>query len=341
MKPPQIRTAITEMLGIDYPIICGAMMWLGTPRLCKVVGDAGGIGSLTAAIYKTEEDFRAAVIEAKRLCDGYPFIVGVTILPAVELSGEHYKMYLRVCAEEKVAALEVSGSPIDVACGAEYIDMLKNAGTKLFHKVGALRHAVRCEAAGYDGIYAAGFEEGGHPLNDDVSSMVLTPKCAEKLSIPVITVGGIADGRSMAAALSLGAEGVMMATRFLATTDCCEIHDDFRADFVKRQEFETEIIAKNIGLQCRALTNGVVKEINKVEAANGGLEEMMPYMTGERQRVAWQNGDLDHGVMTLGQAVGRIYDVPTTRELLDRMMIECRDALQSSMNRFELDTQIA
>ena len=331
---PRMNTAITQMFDVDYPIICGAMMWLGTPQLCKVVADAGGIGSLTAAIYKTEEEFRSAVVEAKRLCDGRTFFVGVTILPAVEISSDHYKMYLRVCAEEKVPALEVSGSPIDVACGPEYIDMLKDAGVKLFHKVGALRHAVRCEKSGYDGIYAAGFEEGGHPLSDDVSTMVLTPKCVESLSIPVVTVGGIADGRSMAAALALGAEGVMMATRFLATTDCCDIHDNFREDFVKRQEFETEIIAKNIGLQCRALKNGVVREVNKVEAANGGLKEMMPYMTGQRQKVAWRNGDLDHGVMTLGQTVGRIYDVPTTAELLERMARDAKGILESTRRFF-------
>ena len=284
-ETPTYKTAITEMFGIKYPIICGAMMWLGTPQLCKVVAEAGGIGTLTAAIYKTEEEFRAAVVEAKQLCGDLPFLVGVTILPAVEISADHYKMYLRVCAEEKVEGLEVSGSPIDIACGKEYIDLLKNAGVRLFHKVGALRHAIRCEKSGYDGIYAAGFEEGGHPLDDDVSTMVLTPKCVESLSIPVVTVGGIVDGTSMAAAMALGAEGVMMATRFLATSDCCDIHDNFRGDFVKRQENETEIIAKNIGLQCRAVKNGVVKEINKVEAVKGGLKEMMPYMTGQRQNV--------------------------------------------------------
>lgn len=333
-ETPIIKTPISEMFQIKYPIICGAMMWLGVPRLCEVVADAGGIGSLTAAIYKTEEEFRAAVVDAKRRLDGRPFIVGVTILPAVELSADHYKMYLRVCAEEGVSALEVSGSPIDVALGQEYMDMLKNADVKLFHKVGALRHAKRCEKSGYDGVYAAGFEEGGHPLNDDVSTMVLTPRFVEELSIPVITTGGIADGRSMAAAFALGASGVMMATRFLGTTDCCDIHDNFREDFVKRQEFETEIVAKNIGLQCRALKNGVVKDINKVEAANGGLKEMMPYMTGARQKVAWQNGDLDHGVMTLGQTVGRIHDIPTTKELLDRMAAEAKTILSGTQTLF-------
>ncbi|NIB38478.1 nitronate monooxygenase [Pseudomaricurvus alkylphenolicus] len=323
---PLIQTPISEMFDLRYPIICGAMMWLGTPRLCEVVADAGGMGTLTAAIYKTEEEFRDAVVETKKRLNGRSFMVGVTILPSIAVSDEHHKMYLRVCAEEKVPGIEVSGAPIDRACGMDYLDALKEAGVRLFHKVGSLRHAKHAQKVGYDGVYCAGIEEGGHPLNDDVSTMVLTPKFADELSIPVVTTGGIADGRSMAAALALGASGVMMATRFMATTDCCEIHDNIRNELVKRQEYETELIAKNLGLQCRALSNGVVKEINKVEAANGGLDEMMPLMTGQRAKKGWIVGDVDLGVYTVGQTIGRINDIPTTAELLERMAKEALDA---------------
>lgn len=324
---PLIKTPITDMFNIQYPIICGAMMWLGVPGLCEVVANAGGMGTLTAAIYKSETQFRAAVLETKKRLDGRAFMVGVTILPSATLDPEHYKMYLRVCAEEQVPGIEVSGQPIDRACSRNEIDMLKRAGVKLFQKLGAVRHAVHCEKVGYDGIYAAGFEEGGHPLNDDVTTMVLTPRIAQEVSIPVVTVGGIADGRTMAAALTLGASGVMMATRFLATTDCCDIHDNHRAEFVRRQEYETELIAKNLGLQCRAVSNGVVKEINKVEAANGSLEDMMPLMTGARVRESWVNGDLDYGVETLGQSVGLVRDIPSTSELMKRMATEAGETL--------------
>lgn len=327
IQNPVIQTPISQMFGLKYPIICGAMMWLGTPRLCEVVADAGGMGTLVAAMYDTEEKFRAAVVETKQRLDGRAFMVGVTILPAVAISEEHYKMFLRVCTEERVPGIEVSGSPIDRACGMEYVDMLKQANVKLFHKVGALRHAKHAEKIGYDGVYAAGIEEGGHPLNDDVSTMILTPKLVDELNIPVITVGGIADGRSMAAALALGASGVMMATRFMATTDCCELHDNIKQELVNRQEYETELIGKTLGLQARALSNGVVKEINKVEAANGGLKEMMPFMTGMRSKKAWINGDVDLAVMTVGQTIGRIEDVPSTAELLQRM---AEEALQAS-----------
>jgi nitronate monooxygenase len=249
-------------------------------------------------------------------------MVGVTILPSIAVTAEHHKMYLRVCTEERVPGLEVSGSPIDRSCGMGYLTALKDAGVKLFHKVGALRHARHAEKVGYDGVYAAGIEEGGHPLDDDVTTMILTPKLVDELSIPVVTTGGITDGRSMAAALALGASGVMMATRFMATTDCCDLHDNIKQELVKRQEFGTQLIGKNLGLQCRALTNAVVREINKVEAADGGLEEMMPFMSGKRSKKAWVNGDVDLGVMTVGQSIGRISDIPTTAEMLEQMAKE-------------------
>ncbi|HQH17257.1 MAG TPA: nitronate monooxygenase, partial [Smithella sp.] len=245
-----MKTAITEMFGVKYPIICGAMMWLCKPTLCAAVSNAGGLGNLTAGNYPTEEEFRAAIRATRKLTDK-PFMVNVTILPSVHITAEHHKMYLKVCAEEKVAGLEISGTPLDKAVGKEFIDILKKAGVKLFHKVGSVRHAVHAEKAGYDGIYAAGIEEGGHPLNDDVTTMVLTPRIAETVKIPVVTVGGVADGRTLAAALALGAQGVMMATRFVATKEC-EVHDNIKQEILRRQEFETALICKSIGLQGRA-----------------------------------------------------------------------------------------
>ena len=223
-----MKTAVTEMFGIKYPIICGAMMWLCKPRLCAAVSNAGGMGNITAGNYATEDEFRKAIRETRRLTD-MPFMVNVTILPSVHITAEHHRMYLRVCAEEKIAGLEISGTPLDKAVGQEYIEMLKKAEVKLFHKVGSVRHAMHAEKAGYDGIYAAGIEEGGHPLNDDVTTMVLTPRIAESVRIPVVAVGGIADGRALAAALALGAEGVMMATRFVATKEC-EVHDNIKQE---------------------------------------------------------------------------------------------------------------
>jgi nitronate monooxygenase len=311
------NTAITEMFGIRYPVICGAMMWLCTPKLCAAISNAGAMGNLTAGNYETEDAFRNAISKTRKLTDK-PFMINITLLPSIRITAEHHKMYIKVCAEEKVSGIEISGTPLDVAAGMESIDMLKKAGVKLFHKVGALRHALHAEKVGYDGIYAAGLEEGGHPLSDDVTTMILTPKIAEALKIPVLTVGGIADGRSLAAALLLGAQGVMMATRFIATREC-EVHDNIKQELIKRQEYETMIFGKSIGLQGRALKNKVIEEVIAIEERGGGLHELIPLLSGQRIKDAWTTGDVDMAPLMVGQSIGLIKDIPTCQELLDRM----------------------
>lgn len=327
-----MNTAITRMFNVQYPIICGAMMWICKEEFCAAISNAGGLGNLTAANYPTEEEFRNAIRKTRKLTDK-PFMVNVTILPSVHVTAEHHKMYLRVCAEEKVAGMEISGSPIDKACGMEYIEMLKKAGVKLFHKVGSVRHAVHAEKVGYDGIYAAGIEEGGHPLNDDVTTMVLTPRIVESVKIPVVTVGGIADGRSMAAALTLGAEGVMMASRFMATKEC-PIHDNIKQEIVKRQEHETTLICKSIGLQGRALKNKTVEEVLKLEAQKCTIMDLIPLISGKRVAEAWETGNVDIAPMMVGQSIGLIRDIPTVKELLERMVAEAKEHLKKAQERF-------
>lgn len=322
------RTAITEMFGIKYPIICGAMMWLCKPNLCAAVSNAGGMGNLTAGNYETEEEFRAAIRETRKLTDK-PFMVNITMLPSVRITAAHHKMYIRVCAEEKVDGIEFSGTPADKAAGMESVEMLKKAGVKLFHKVGSVRHAVHAEKVGYDGIYAAGIEEGGHPLNDDVTTMVLTPRIAESVKIPVVTVGGVADGRGLAAALALGASGIMMASRFVATKEC-EVHENIKQELVRRQEFETVLYGKSINLQGRGLKTKVLEEILAIEERGGGLQELIPLLSGQRVREAWKKGDVDYAPLMVGQSIGFIHDIPTCRELLDRMAAEARACLARS-----------
>ena len=316
------KTAITEMFGVKYPIICGAMMWLCKPKLCAAVSNAGGIGNLTAGNYETPDDFREAIRETRKLTDK-PFFVAITLLPSVRITPEHHKMYVRICAEEKVDGIEFSGTPLDKVAGMEAVDLLKKAGVKMFHKVGALRHALHAEKIGFDGIYAAGIEEGGHPLNDDVTSMVLTPRIASSVNIPVVTVGGIADGRTMAAALTLGAEGVMMASRFIATKEC-EVHDNIKQELLRRQEFDTVIYGKSIGLQGRGLKSKVIEEVLAIEARNGGFAELIPLLSGQKVKQAWETGDVDYAPLMVGQSIGLISDIPSCRELLERMDAEAK-----------------
>ena len=325
-----INTKITKLLGIQYPIICGAMMWLGVPKFVAAVNEAGGIGTLTAAIYPTEKEFRAAIHRTRELTDK-PFLVGVTILPSMSITGDHYKMYLRVCAEEAVHGIEVSGAPIDTACGPEYITTLKNAGVILFQKVGSLRHALHVQKVGYDGVYAAGIEEGGHPLDDDVSTMILTPKLSRELDIAVVTTGGIADGNTLAAALALGADGVMMASRFMATKECL-IHDRIKQALIEAQETDTKIAGKSLRLQFRALNNDLLKEIVATEKSGGGLEEMLPLLSGQRAKEAYITGEHETGLFTVGQSIGLIDDVPTIAELLSSMVRGAKLRLESVSN---------
>jgi nitronate monooxygenase len=236
-------------------------------------------------------------------------------------------MYLRVCAEEKIAGIEVSGAPLDKAGGMETIEMLHKAGVKIFHKVGSLRHAKHAVKVGYDGIYAAGIEEGGHPLDDDVTCMVLTPRIVEEVSVPVVNVGGIANGKNIAAALMLGAEGVMMASRFMATEECV-IHNNIKQEIINREEHHTTLFGKSMHLQGRALKNKVIMDILEIEKRGGGFEELYPLIAGERMKEAWEGGNVDLAPMMVGQSIGLIHDVVTCKELLKRMMDEAEEQIK-------------
>jgi len=327
-----IKTAITEMFGIKYPIICGAMMWLCKPQLCAAISEAGGMGNLTAANYETEQDFRNAIAEVRELTDK-PFVIGLTLLPSIRITAEHHQMYIKVCEEEKVSAIEVSGTPLDKVAGVEGVNKLKKAGVRLFHKVGSVRHAVHAEKAGYDGVYAAGLEEGGHPLSDDVTTMVLTPRIAETVKIPVVTVGGIADGRSMAAALTLGAQGVMMASRFIATKECM-VHENIKQEIINRQENDTRIFGRSIGLQGRALINKVIEEVLEIESKGGGLDKLIPLIAGPRIKQAWEEGDVEMAPLMVGQSIGLIHDILLCKDLLVKMHNEANAVLKKSKALF-------
>ncbi len=318
------------MLGIKYPIICGGMMRLAYPPLCASISNAGGLGNLTAAMYEDKASFKAAIQEVKKATDK-PFIVNVTLLPSIGVTPERYQGYFEAIAEEEVAALELSGVPLHRYEGGVYFELLKKAGVKIFHKVGSVRHGKSAQKAGYDGVFAAGVEEGGHPLNENVATTVLTPRMVEELDIPVITTGGIASGVGLAAALCLGAEGVMMATRFINTVEC-QVHKNVHQEMIKRQENETVLYGNSIGLQGRALLNDSIRQVQEIEARGGGLEEIIPHIAGALGDEIWQEGDLSKGLVAVGQTIGLIHDVITCQELLDRMVKEAETALSRGLN---------
>jgi NAD(P)H-dependent flavin oxidoreductase YrpB (nitropropane dioxygenase family) len=330
-----MKTRITELFGVRYPILCGAMMWLAKPELCAAVSNAGGLGNLTSGNYGSGEELRQAIARTRQMTDK-PFCVNLTLLPSVRIAKDLHQDYFRVCCEDKVSSIDISGAPLDKYLGPDAIRQAKDAGVKLIHKVGSVRHAVHAEEAGYDAVIAAGFEEGGHPLNEDVTTMLLTPRISQSVRIPVVTAGGIADGRGMAAAMVLGADGVMMASRFIATTECLA-HQRVKEELVQRRENDTVIICRSINLQMRALRNAQVEKVLEVEARSGGLEEIIPLIAGERQSAAWQSGDIDCSPFPVGQSIGLIQDVVSCEELLARMMREAEDVLTRVQQRFAGD----
>lgn len=321
-----MKTRITELFGIEYPIICGGMLWLATPELCAAISNAGGLGNITACNYDSGEEFRSAVHRARELTSK-PIGVNITLLPSMRFTEEIYDDFFRVCAEEKVEVIEVSGKP-----AVKYLDMLHKAGVKVMHKVGAVRHAKNIERFGYDAVIAAGIEEGGHPLSDDVTLMVLLPRMVESVKIPVIATGGIADGRGLAAALCLGAEGVLMATRFIATREC-QVHPAVWDELIKRQENETTLICKSVGLQGRALKNKLAEQVLELEAKGAGLGELIPLLAGQRAKDAWQNGELDSAAVMVGQSIGLIKEVNTCTELIESMVEQARSIMEHNRAR--------
>ena len=326
-----IKTRLTEMLGIKYPIMCGGMMRLAYPPLCAAISNAGGLGNLTSAMYDGKESLKAAIREVRELTDK-PFMVNVTLLPSIALGPEQYMGYFDACAEESVPAMEIGGLPLDRFEGGKFLAKLKDAGVKLFHKVGSVKHGQHAEEAGYDGVVAAGVEEGGHPLNENVATSVLTPRMVEELEIPVITAGGMANGRSLAAALCLGAEGILMASRFINTHEC-KTHPKVHEELIRRKENETVLYGKTIGLQGRALMNDSIRKVMEIETKGGGLNEILPLISGQYGDDIWQEGKMDTGLIPVGQSIGLIHDTVSCQELLDRIIREAEEVLSFNIRR--------
>ena len=330
-----MKTRITELFGIEYPIQCGGMLWLANPELAAAISNTGAMGNLTSGNYDSADDFQAAIDETRELTDK-PFIVNITTMPSIRLPVELLQAFFRVSCEKKVAALEIAGAPVDTFLGPDYIPMAKEAGVKVLHKVGTVKHAVHAQKVGYDAVTIAGFEEGGFPHKDNVSSIVLAPKVVEAVDIPVLVAGGMADGKGLAAALALGADGIMMATRFVATKEC-KVHPNIHKMLLEKNEMDTSLnlqtLLAQFGLQVRALRNDIVLQIEKIEQEGGDISELLPLITGQRAKQVWKDGNVEEAMLTFGQSLGRINDIPTVSELVERIVKEAKEALQSSLEK--------
>jgi len=311
------KTRITEMFGIKYPIIQGGLQWLATSQLASAVSNAGGLGIINALSFATDEEFRQEIRKMRDLTDK-PFGANVSMLPMLG-DEDLYNSYFEVVIEEGVKIVETSGRNPGFI-----VPELKKAGVKILHKVPAVRFAKKAESVGVDAVTIVGFECGGHPGMDDVTSLVLIPKAAQALKIPVVGAGGFADGRGLVAALALGAEAVLMGTRFMATREC-PVHDNFKHWMVTAKETDTTMILRSIKNAERVRRNKSAEAVFELEGKGSTLEELLPIISGKVGRDAYLSGDLEKGVIACGQAVGLVSDIPTVKELIDRIIDEAKD----------------
>ncbi|GFE82041.1 nitronate monooxygenase [Steroidobacter agaridevorans] len=324
--PPSMQTRVTRLLGIRYPIIQGGMQWVGRAELASAVSNAGGLGILTALTQPTPEALGAEIRRCREMTS-QPFGVNLTMLPAT--NPPPYERYLDVAIEGGVRVLETAGNVPEA-----FFAKAKAAGMIVLHKCTAVRHALAAERRGVDAISIDSFECAGHPGEDDIGAMVLIPAAARKVKIPLIASGGIGNGRGMAAALALGAEGVNMGTRFCATVEA-PIHDNIKQLLVSRTERETNLIFRPFRNTARCVKNAVSDEVVTIERRAGAqFSDVQPLVSGQRGRASLESGDVDGGLVWGGQIIGLIDDVPTCAELIQRMVTECQAQLQRGLAAF-------
>jgi len=322
-----MKTRVTELLGIRYPILQGGMQWVGRAELAAAVSNAGGLGVLTALTQPTPEALAAEIQRCRNMTDS-PFGVNLTVLPTA--SPPPYAQYLDAVIENGVKVLETAGrSPKD------FIQKARAAGVKIVHKCTSVRHALSAERDGVDAVSIDGFECAGHPGEDDVGGFVLIASAVRKLRVPVIASGGIADGQGMAAAFALGAEGINMGTRFCVTQEA-PIHSNIKQAMVEAGERDTQLIFRTMRNTGRVLKNTVSDEVVATERRAGGCEfkDIHHLVAGSRGRAALESGDVQAGLVWAGQVVGLIEDVPTCAELIERMVADCRRIFRDRANAF-------
>jgi nitronate monooxygenase len=321
-----MRTRVTELLGIKYPIIQGGMQWVGTAELASAVSNAGGLGILTALTQPTPDDLRKEIARCRTMTDK-PFAVNLTILPTI--SPPPYDEYMRAIIDSGIKIVETAGNnPKDFA------GKFKAAGLTIVHKCTSVRHALSAERSGVDIVSIDGFECAGHPGEDDVPNLVLVPAAASALKIPIIASGGIGDGRAMAAVMALGAQGVNMGTRFMCTVEA-PIHEKVKQALVSASERDTNLIFRTMRNTSRVLKNAVSDQVVALEKGGAKFEEVRHLVAGARGRVAVRTGDLDAGIVSAGMVVGLIHDIPTCAQLLERMVRECRECLRSALGMMD------
>ena len=319
-----MKTRITELFGIEHPIIQGGMHYVGFAEMAAAVSNAGGLGIITGLTQRTPENL-AKEIRRCREMTSKPFGVNLTFLPAV--TPPDYPGFVRTIIQEGIKIVETAGNN-----PAQVMPFFKEAGVKVIHKCTSVRHSLKAESIGCDAVSVDGFECGGHPGEDDVPNFILLPRAAEELKIPFVASGGMADGRSLVAAMALGAEGMNMGTRFIATKEA-PVHQNVKDALVKASELDTRLVMRPLRNTERVLNNaGVAKILEKEKQLGAGIkfEDILNEVAGIYPKVMVE-GDMEAGAWSCGMVAGLIHDVPTVKELIDRIMREAEEIISKRL----------
>jgi NADH:quinone reductase (non-electrogenic) len=322
-----VKTAITEMFGIRHPIIQGGMHFVGLAELAAAVSNAGGLGIITGLTQKTPELLAKEIARCRDMTDK-PFGVNLTFLPA--FTAPPYPEYIAAIVEGGVKIVETAGRSPE-----QYMPALKAAGIKVIHKCTSVRHSLKAQRIGCDAVSVDGFECGGHPGEDDVPNFILLPRAADELKIPFVASGGMADARSLVAALALGADGMNMGTRFIATKEA-PVHDNVKQAILQASELDTRLIMRGLRNTERVLNNKSVDEILRIEREKGAaltVDDIRERVGGVYPRIM-REGDLDAGAFSCGMVAGLVYDIPTVAELIDRIMRQAEILIRERLEGF-------
>ena len=322
-----MKTAITKMFGIEHPIIQGGMHYVGFAEMAAAVSNAGGLGIITGLTLGTPEKLADEIAKCRAMTDR-PFGVNLTFLPVV--NAPDYPGLVRVIIEGGVKVVETAGNNPQAV-----LPYLKDAGIKVIHKCTSVRHALKAQSIGCDAVSVDGFECGGHPGEDDIPNFILLPRAADELEIPFVSSGGMADGRSLVASLAMGADGMNMGTRFIATKEA-PVHDNVKAAIVAASELDTRLVMRPLRNTERVMTNDAVERLLEIERKKGAdlkFEDIIEQVAGVYPRIMME-GDMDAGAWSCGMVAGLVNDIPTCQELIDRIMREAEDIL-ARMNHMQ------
>ncbi len=319
-----MKTQITEMFGIQHPIIQGGMHYVGFAELAAAVSNAGGLGLITGLTQRTPEALANEIKRCREMTDK-PFGVNLTFLPTV--SSPDYPGYIKAIIDGGVKAVETAGNNPQ-----KWLPAMHEAGIKVIHKCTSVRHALKAESIGCDAVSVDGFECGGHPGEDDIPNFILLPRAAEELKIPFVASGGMADGRSLVAALALGAQGMNMGTRFIATKEA-PVHENVKQAIVAASELDTRLVMRPLRNTERVLRNAAVDRLLEKERSLGSsikFEDIIDEVAGVYPRIM-QKGEMEIGAWSCGMVAGLIHDVPTVKELIDRIMLEAETIIKQRL----------